>query len=141
MNNVVYPDSGLLYWWIGHIERNNDHYLKPFLPKVDKEWGNRVMRIIDLMKLGMYPQDLHSQGAFIFYKINKAHNEIDSNKRTSIIVTYLFYIINNHTLIRPPEIRLMAKRIARSKGRRNQDSWIRKAKDFLSSHALEIRGD
>lgn len=138
MNEIVYPTKELLLAWIKSIETDGEHYLKPYLPKVDNEWADRVMNTVHLIRLEYYPKELHAQGALLFYKINKAHNEIDSNKRTAIIVTFLFYLLNRYILIPPEQFRLMAKRIAKSKGRRNQDSWLKKIELFLSHRAQEF---
>ena len=137
MNKIEYPDQETLNWWTRYIqEEPKNIFLKRYLPRTNKEWEQRIMSIISLVKMaqdhGYTAGDLHHIGAKIFYKINKAHGEIDGNKRSSIIVIYLFYLLNNYFIAKPEDMRVMAKLIAKSKGRRNQNSWISKIEKFFS---------
>lgn len=139
---LVFPDAEIIDWWVEYLPESENIPLKESLPKIDKEWRMRVMSVISLIKMnyesGYSPQDLHHLGALIFYKINKAHNEIDGNKRSSIIITYLFYLMNDYAIREPEEMRLLAKRVARSKGKKNQDAWLHKISGFLSTRVIKL---
>lgn len=136
MNRIVYPDKHLLEWWIKYLEENSENeFLIQYLPKTDNEWVDRVMGVLSLIQMneerGYVPPELHHIAARIFYKINKSHNEIDGNKRSSIIVIYLFYLLNDFILLKSMDIGVMAKKIAKSKGRGNQESWFKKIQKFF----------
>ncbi len=140
---IEYPDQYFLDWWIEYIqEESSNIFLKKYLPKTDKEWVNRVLGVISHIKMqqehGYIPTELHAIGSNIFYKINKAHNEIDGNKRSSIIVIYLYYLLNDYAILKAEDLRFMAKDIAKSKGRRNQNSWLKKINTFFSIRVTRL---
>jgi death-on-curing family protein len=147
MSNIQYPSRKDLDFWIEYLswtpkEGDKNIFrdtLKRYLPRTNTEWKERVMDIVALICQDFYqPVDVHHKAALIFYKINKGHNYIDGNKRSSIIVTYLFYVLNDFFLSDAEGIRTFAKKIARSKGRRYENNWIKKTEAFLRERAYVI---
>ena len=140
---IEFPEENAINWWIDYLPRSENSVLKKYLPKVDKDWKIRIMQTISLVHMeyvnGYLDKNVHHIASCIFYRINKAHREIDGNKRSSIIVTYLFYLMNDFALISTDKVRLLAKKIAKSKGRRNQKSWIRKATKVFSVCTVSIK--
>lgn len=130
MSRIYYPTREILEFWTENLQ-SGDPVLTLALPAINAEWHDRVMEIIERASTPYAKNDLHYRAAYIFYLIDKSHNYIDGNKRSSILVVYLFYLVNNHYLPSTYDIRRLAKSIAASKGREKQDKWIRKAEcDF-----------
>lgn len=139
MNKIVYPTREQLRWWIEDL-KGEDALLRLSLPLVDNDWYERVLEIIGLVQMPLYNTDLHKKAAIIFYKIAKAHNYIDGNKRSSIVVLYLFYLINRHYILSSSanDIKSLAKKVARSRGRVRYDRWISKISTELASHVHQF---
>ncbi len=136
---IYYPSKKDFEGLLKAIKNNpNSSFLKKYLPNVDSTWIERVIQKIELVQFDYYPKDLYYQSAVLFYKINKAHSEIDSNKRSAILTTYFFLLLNNKVLLEPNKVRAMAKRIAKSKGRKNEDVWIKKIKIFLQLNTVDL---
>jgi death-on-curing family protein len=140
MQIIEYPSRDILDWWVKYLEDEaNQSSLKKYLPVIDKGWIDNIAQIIELIQNDYYqPQELHYKAALIFYKIIKNHSYIDSNKRSSIIAVYLFYIINNYVLLNTDGVRLLAIKVAKSKGRRNQPSWLKKISIFFEKNTALI---
>jgi prophage maintenance system killer protein len=140
---LEFPDSFAVNWWVEYLPTSDNSEIKKYLPKIDKEWKDRIMSVVSLVHMnynnGYIAQDVHSVASFVFYKINKAHNEIDGNKRSAIIITYLFYLINDYALVTGEEIRLIAKRVAKSKGKKNQDLWLKRIKEVFIRTTVSIK--
>ncbi|MEX0910477.1 MAG: type II toxin-antitoxin system death-on-curing family toxin [Candidatus Paceibacterota bacterium] len=133
MNKVLYPSLKSLKLWIGNLEGENP-VLKLSLPTIDEQWYERVIDILDMVQMSYYESNIHDKAAIIFYKIIKTHNYIDGNKRSSIIVVYLFYLINGYYIPKSASIRKLAKDIANSKGRDDYDKWIDHISNHFSNH-------
>lgn len=133
MNNdnlISYPTRELLEIWIDILKDKNLE-LKLKLPKIDEDWFASIVGTIERIKIS-YIVGLHSKAAHLFYYINKNHNYVDGNKRSAIMVTYLFYYLNNTFIKSPGRIETLAKRLAKSHGSRNREDWMLKIEEEFS---------
>ena len=60
------------------------------LPKIDDGWFDSVLGIVELLKLPHYSDTLKHKGAHLFYKVVKNHLFIDGNKRSAVMIIYIF---------------------------------------------------
>jgi prophage maintenance system killer protein len=142
MNKIEYPDKNSLEFWIKVLKEGKGPYVemvRPYLPLIDAQWKDKVLGLVSLIQSEFYqPEILHRKAALIFYKINKGHNSIDSNKRSAILIVYFFYFLNSHLLYPPNRVRLLAKRVAKSKGRKQENNWIKKIEKFFSERVIRV---
>lgn len=124
MSNLQYPNSDILHWWVEYLQ--TDRALKLALPKIDDEWYAAMIDVITRVQYSYSPDEVFTRGAEIFYNTIKAHNFLDGNKRSGILVVYLFFIINGYYIIDKLDVRQTAKKVARSRGRIRHDWWIKK---------------
>ena len=106
--------------------QEDDPVLKLALPLIDSEWYERIHEVVERVKMPYSPSNLHHKAALLFYNINKAHSYIDGNKRSSIVILYLFYLINDRYIPASLNLKKLAKSVAKSKGRARQEDWIDK---------------
>jgi prophage maintenance system killer protein len=138
-DNLVYPSDKDIEQWL-ELLQSEDVNLKLKLPVVDNGWIKEILSIIERCRFPYFPVSVHNRAANIFYKIVKNHNYIDSNKRSGIVILYLFYLINDHVLIRKNmrysgsqiDIEEMAKRVARSRSSRSENT-VRKIENCLNA--------
>ena len=110
------------------------------LPAIDDGWYADIMDVVKRADHSYAERDLHHRAAELFYNTIKGHNFIDGNKRSSIVLVYLFYILNRHYIVSKLDIRKLAKRAAKSRCRGRHDSWTGKlAKTF--EHCTEPMKD
>lgn len=137
MSNVYYPDKEDIEWWMNHL-RGENPVLDLSLPVVDQNWSGHILNLIDLLKLSAYPEDVHHKAALLFYKIIKNHNYIDGNKRSGVVMVYLFYLVNGCMLQRTIDIQAVAKRVAASRPSR-VDKWVHYLECEFREHTKIIR--
>lgn len=96
---VAFPDRKDIEAWLALLSRTNP-ILRLKLPVVDDQWIDHILSIIERQKLrGKYTEtSLCRYAAHIFYNIIKNHNYIDSNKRSAVVIVYLFFVLNSHLL-------------------------------------------
>ncbi|MEI7765654.1 MAG: type II toxin-antitoxin system death-on-curing family toxin [bacterium] len=133
---IFYPDKDLIKYWI-ELLRSKNYTLKTRLPITDEEWFSIVEETIERIKI-QYIEGVHSKASHLFFYLNKNHNFIDGNKRTTIVVIYLFYLVNNYTIISSGRLEELAKKLAKSHGSRNKDDWMKKIEKELSYIAKPI---
>lgn len=136
------PTESDLHWWIKYLTstENSIFGLSDYLPAISDDWYQGVMNVVGVLNLPHYNKlNLYEMGACLFYKVNKAHNQIDSNKRSSIIVTFLFFLINSRLLYPPKKVKDWAKMIARSKGRAREDWWESRLAEFFKQNTSTIK--
>ena len=124
MSEIEYPDRDILEWWVTYLQESGDINLS--LPEINDFWYEQSLGVIERTKFSYVNESLHDKAAEIFYNVIKAHNLFDGNKRTGILLVYLFYLINGYYIIGKLDVRRRAKDVARSKGRIRHDEWIRK---------------
>jgi hypothetical protein len=142
MNEIVYPNRRQLEAWISDLS-GSDPLLKLSLPMTDAKWYDDILGLVDLIQLPGYRKEVHCQAANLFYKVIKDHTLIDGNKRSGIVVVYLFYLVNGFILLPGAEIKKQAKRIAGSSSK-NHEKWIKKMEDLFRKNTesfLEIKSD
>jgi death-on-curing family protein len=137
MTHLEFPEKKQIEWWINHLKQT-DAILQLSLPAVDEKWFDDICNIVQRLQFSFMPQDLHTVAAYLFYNIAKRHDILDGNKRSAIVVIYLFYLINGYILLQGSKIRLLAKSVASSHGSRQEQAWLRKIRDQLSSRAIPI---
>ncbi len=124
MANFEYPNSETLELFISLI-KGGKHRISKYLPETDKDWFQAISDCIEYVNHTSGYQEgasIHEVGARILYKVTKRHELGDGNKRSAVISVYLFCIINNYTVIDPKKLKSLAKRIAKTKGRMNEDT-------------------
>lgn len=122
---IQYPSRRTIERWVEVLKQENNVF-KVALPDTNNEWYGHILNVIERVKSSYSPNTLHRRAAELFYNTNKAHNYIDGNKRTSIVIVYLFYIINDKIVMKDLDVRDLAKKVAKSHGRSRHDEWIEK---------------
>ncbi|MEK9201271.1 MAG: type II toxin-antitoxin system death-on-curing family toxin [Patescibacteria group bacterium] len=110
MSDFYYPTRKVLEWWIQELG-SADPILKVALPLVDSEWFDRILDILERAKLPYEQCTLHRKAAIIFYNIAKAHEYVDGNKRSSIVILYLFYLTNSYYIPKSFKIKSWASEL------------------------------
>lgn len=83
--------------------------------------------------------EFHYKAAHVLYKICKNHYFIDSNKRSSLIVLYLFCIINGYAITCSPEvIKKLAEDTAMIEGSQNYENDINNIEKILKEVIILI---
>jgi death-on-curing family protein len=129
---IEYPHPEILERWVIYL-RGEGKNLKLSLPRIDAGWYKHAEDLFSRLA-HPYSADVHRKAAELFYNANKAHNVVDGNKRTSIILVYLFYVVNGYLIQPDLDIKSWAKRIAKSKGRKSHDRWLGKLEEAFSTH-------
>lgn len=138
MSKWFYPDRQILEWWANFLKEPTI-FLSPYLPPIDAGWIDTVLGTMDLLKISFYRDDFHHKAAHLFYKICKDHYFVDSNKRSSIIVLYLFCIVNGYIITCQPEgIRKLAEHTAEIKGSKNYENDIAEIEKKLEEVILPV---
>jgi death-on-curing family protein len=137
MSEVVYPTRKILEFWIDLLSREN-HILKISLQQTDTYWFDSMMNVIARVESSYSQPQLHIRGAELFYNTNKAHNFLDGNKRSSILIVYLFYIINGYRITSNLNIRTLAKELAKSHGRSRHEYWINKIRKCFENNTEQM---
>jgi len=113
---VEYPVLEDIKTW--YLALNNRTRFKRafFLPPLDETWCEEMRSAFETTSL--LPDCRHDvcrAAAVVFYKINKNHYRVDGNKRSAVICTIFFLMINNHWLeMSPKELYALAKEVAES---------------------------
>jgi death-on-curing family protein len=105
------------------VIQNGNYEIKKYLPPITENWYKTVSECSDYINsTAHYEKDLsfREMAARLLYKIVKKHELRDGNKRSGVIATYLFCIINDHLILKPGGIKNLAKKIASTKGRTNE---------------------
>lgn len=130
MSKIEYPDRDTLEWWVKVLRETGDIDLS--LPEINAVWYEQALGVIERVQYSYSSENLHDRAAEIFYNTIKAHNLFDGNKRTGILLVYLFYLINGHYIVSKLDVRRKAKEVARSRGRARHDGWIKKLSSAFS---------
>lgn len=112
MSSITYPDKSLLKVWVRLLSKPA-FFLSDYLPLIGGSWYALVLKNIEQIQISFYPDDLYKKGAYLFFKIVENHQHLDSNKRSAVVVIYLFFIVNDRMFSGDPEeIRKLAKTVA-----------------------------
>lgn len=131
MNNFFYPDKEAIKIWLNFLRSENSS-LNLKLPNTDDQWFKGILDTMDRVRL-VYSDNVHGVASRLFYYLDKDHNFVDGNKRSTILMVYLFYILNGYRINSPEKIRVLAKKVAKSMGSKNMDSWLIKIEKELKS--------
>ncbi len=138
MSNVSYPSRIIVKDWI-EILKNENTELKLRLPRTNELWFDRVLSNIELAHIAYCDDEVFVKGAHLFYYLDKDHNFVDGNKRSTIVITYLFFLINGYFISKPEHIRLLAKKVAKSVGSKHKDRWMEKIEKELRRITMSIK--
>lgn len=137
MSEITYPHRSTLELWI-QILTDEDNTFKLSLPSIDEGWYQCMMDVVQRCEYSYSERELHLRAAELFYNTNKAHNFIDGNKRSSILIVYLFHIINDYEITSRLNIRDLAKKLAKSHGRTQHDVWIKKIRKCFEENTVKL---
>ena len=129
-NNIFYPDKDIIDVWINFLKSENN-ILKTKLPITDENWYLQVIDTIERIKMP-YTVGIHMKTGHLLYYLDKNHNFLDGNKRTTIVIVYLFYFVNNYSVISQNRLLVLVKDVAKSHGARQKDYWMAKIEKELS---------
>lgn len=134
---VIYPDKTLLKQWIDKIQ-DPSVFPPEFLPLFEDRWFDEVVNVVELLKIPHYKEDIHHKCAHLFYKIIKNHYFTDGNKRSSVVVLYLFSSLNGFVILAKPQIMIdIARRTAKSDGVESEDE-ILKLEEIIRDISIHV---
>lgn len=140
MANFVYIDKDFLKLFVS-VLNEGEYPIKKYLPHIDEEWYDMVSECMNHFKnSSAYEQELsiYEMAAKILYKIAKRHELGDGNKRSAVIAVFCFCLVNECAVISPQKLKQLAKRIASTRGRNNEELIKRRvARDLESDHIIE----
>ena len=121
--------------WVVFLDASQD---RPDMPPIDDAWYTIMLDYLQVMLNRPDCRiDTHAAGASLFYKAVKNHRRIDGNKRSAVIVIYLFYLINDHHIIADHhELYLFAKNVAEN--RLPQEACEHMIKVFLTDNSTPL---
>jgi len=129
----IYPQELDLRIFV-EIITNKKYEVSKYLPAISEEWFKVVFNCINYVQTtSQYDtkNDFHSCCARLLYKVAKRHELSDGNKRSAVIAVYLFAILNDYNVSDPQELKVQARRAAKSKGRNNEDMLKRRIAEVL----------
>ncbi|MBY0539005.1 type II toxin-antitoxin system death-on-curing family toxin [Patescibacteria group bacterium] len=120
------------------VLRDGEYKIKKYLPSIDADWFRIVSDCLEYVEgTAKYEEcSFHELVARLLYKVVKRHELGDGNKRTSVIVTYLFCLVNGHAVTSAKDLKAQAKRAARSKGRVQEDALKKKIAETLKEFVI-----
>ncbi len=119
MVNFIYPEKEDLKIFID-VLKSGQYTISKYIPETNNDWFDCIFDCIRYIKETHHYQhnpSVHNIASRILYKVVKRHELGDGNKRSGVIVVYIFYLLNNFAIINPEELKRQAKRIARTRGR------------------------
>jgi death-on-curing family protein len=122
MVNLIYPNEKDLRLFIKVIKEEN-FIIKKYLPHIDDEWFMVVLDCINYVRdTSKYENlDIYQGASKILYKVAKRHELGDGNKRSGVMSVYIFCLVNDFYINNPQELKNLARRIAKTRGRINED--------------------
>lgn len=113
---IEFPDLEMIRFWYGMLIRNDILQKAFYLPLIDDEWYREMLSAFETTAL--HPDcrtNIEHATARICYKITKNHYRVDGNKRSAVMCTFLFLMLNGCWLsITPRELRRFLKGVAKS---------------------------
>lgn len=135
----TYPDTEDLRQFTEILTENN-FAISKYLPPLSTDWYVAVMDCIEYVQsTAQYEEnDIYEESAKLLYKVVKKHELADSNKRSSIMAVVLFCLLNDYMVTDPVALKRQAKRLAKSKGRRNELLMRRRVAECLKEILAEF---
>ncbi len=124
---MIYPTERDFRWFVGELQ-NEEYSISRFLPAVSDDWYVSVGECVGYLNATsrFSDNDVCQEASRILYKIVKKHDFVDSNKRSAVISVYLFCLLNGYAVLDPVHLKRQATRIAKTKGRKNEELMIRR---------------
>ncbi len=111
---LLFPSAGDLLLWIEIAQRNSN--LEAYLPVIDDVWVSTIES--DLALCAMHPdgRNIFATSARLFHRVIKNHHFVDGNKRSALLILYIFLDMNRAELrIGWRQLYRLAKEIASTK--------------------------
>ncbi|MCA9363022.1 hypothetical protein KC851_01760 [Candidatus Kaiserbacteria bacterium] len=139
---MQYPSEEDFRGFVKVIQKE-EFTITKYLPAISDDWYISVAECIKYAEsTNPYLNlDVVQEAARILYKIVKKHDLADSNKRSAVIGVFLFLLLNDHAVLDPERLKSEAKRIAKTKGRKNEDLIINRVTESLSEFVVHISID
>lgn len=123
------------------ILKTGKYKISKYLPHTDEEW---ITIINDAVRYVEHTSQYHDETsatvccARLMYKIAKRHELHDGNKRSAVIVGYIFLILNDYGIKDAPTLKQEAIRAARSKGRGNEAMICKRIASSLDAVVVKL---
>lgn len=96
MADLVFPNKEKIGAFIGFVESAEASFLADYLPDCNDHWYNTVCGTLEQVQMPYFNGQIVNTAAYIFYKLCKNHGLPDGNKRTAVIIMYLFLYENDY---------------------------------------------
>lgn len=111
--SLRYPTRSDLALWVQIAQRNVD--FGPYLPAIDDGWIDAIQSDIALCAMHPDSQRIVSVAARLFHRVIKNHHFVDGNKRSAVLILFIFLDANDMALrMNWEEMYDLAKEIAAS---------------------------
>lgn len=117
------------------IIQEGNYSIKKYLPSIDKNWYDMIHECVEYVHTtSRYEPNLSifDISAKILYKVTKRHELGDGNKRSAVMATFCFCLVNGYMIEDPKVLKNQAKRIARTKGRLNEELMKKRISSILT---------
>ncbi len=137
MVNYIYPTEDDFRLFV-KILQEGEYTINKYLPAISEDWFKSVSECTEYVRqTSSYTQHtFHEECARILYKVTKKHELADSNKRSALMSVILFCLVNDYRVENPDELKRQAQRIARTKGRNNEDVVRARVAECLADFIL-----
>lgn len=134
MSKPSYPTADELQTWVSSLQE--DTQFGKYYPIIGDDWLDRICGCFSVIKLNPANRRIFRAGADLFYKIIKNHYFIDGNKRSSVLATYVFFLLNGwHINCSADHLIEIARKTAKSKPA-TQRVRIRGLTHFFQKHCI-----
>lgn len=133
MARFTYPVQDDLRKFVS-ILRQGDHEISHHLPSTSEYWFEALadmIRYVGDTEEHAGVLNLHEVAARLMYKVVKRHKFDDGNKRSAVIGVFLFLLLNDANIASPDLLIREARRIARTRGRTNEQLVCRRVAEAL----------
>lgn len=108
-----------LKFWSARLQELPEAFLaEEGLPGMDDDWVDLMISCSEVCQMAQSyssEKDINRVAAHLFYKIVKNHYLVDGNKRSAVVCTYLFLLLNEKRLTVPEgDLLAFAKNMASS---------------------------
>jgi death-on-curing family protein len=136
MSSLNYPDQDDVLMWASLIAKM--HVLTEYMPDTTVEWSNKIESCFHTTRLHPDSDNLCASAARVFYKIIQNHYFFDGNKRSAVINTYLFFLLNGYRFNIPADqLYDLSKKVAAEK--RDFEKEIKTLSEIFSRHSEQFK--
>jgi death-on-curing family protein len=138
MDDLIYPTRRDFEIFVGIISEG-EYSITKYLPYTNESWYVSVTECVQYVKDTSYYEkcSVFDVGARLLYKITKRHELGDGNKRSAVLSVYLFFLLNDYGISQPEYLKKLAKNVALSKGRQNEELLRRRLAAKLESITIK----